>query len=342
MIDKSEKQIMEKWDTTALDSPLVTICCTAFNHEYYIERALDGFLMQETTFPFEVIVHDDVSTDRTVEIIREFENRFPSIIKPVYEVENQYSKNDGSLRRIMYEKAKGKYIALCEGDDYWCDSDKIQQQAEALEEHPECTIAFCKVQFVDQTGKLLSNTTAPGTGIFRDGIITLEDLVHNEFGMGNWTFHTSSFLYRAELGAGHMQIMQEEFSVFPYGDMPLQLYCLMNGNGYYIDKIQSCYRTMSGGYNSYMEQHPEIQIIHLKNLIKGLEKFDQLTRRKYHKNVTKGICRTKFRIDVISKSWLKVLHPRYIKMGVSLQLKMFIKILFPKTYGRLVLLKRSI
>lgn len=102
MIDKSEKQIMEKWDTTALDSPLVTICCTAFNHEYYIERALDGFLMQETTFPFEVIVHDDVSTDRTVEIIREFENRFPSIIKPVYEVENQYSKNDGSLRRIMY------------------------------------------------------------------------------------------------------------------------------------------------------------------------------------------------------------------------------------------------
>lgn len=91
-----------------------------------------------------------------------------------------------------------------------------------------------------------------------------------------------------------------------------------------------------------MEQHPEIQIIHLKNLIKGLEKFDQLTRRKYHKNVTKGICRTKFRIDVISKSWLKVLHPRYIKMGVSLQLKMFIKILFPKTYGRLVLLKRSI
>ena len=114
----------------------VSIVCNAYNHERYIRSALDGFVMQKTTFPFEVLVHDDASMDGTAGIIREFEMKYPEIIKPIYETENQYSKCDGSLARIQYGRVKGKYIALCEGDDYWTDPLKLQKQFDALEANP--------------------------------------------------------------------------------------------------------------------------------------------------------------------------------------------------------------
>ena len=80
----------------------VSVICNAYNHETYIEDALEGFVMQKTTFPFEVLVHDDASTDRTAEIIREYERQYPQIIKPIYSTENQYSKGDGSVTRIQF------------------------------------------------------------------------------------------------------------------------------------------------------------------------------------------------------------------------------------------------
>lgn len=101
MINLSQEQIMQSWDADNADALLVSVHCTAYNHEPYIAQTLDGFLMQKTSFPFEVIVHDDASTDRTAEIIRDYEARFPKIIKPIYETENQYSKRAGSLGCII-------------------------------------------------------------------------------------------------------------------------------------------------------------------------------------------------------------------------------------------------
>ena len=101
-------------------SPLmVTIRCCTYNHEPYIRQCLEGFVMQKTNFRFEAIVHDDASTDGTAAIIREYAKKYPDIIKPIFETENQYSKKDGSLRRIMDAHTHGKYVAICEGDDYW-------------------------------------------------------------------------------------------------------------------------------------------------------------------------------------------------------------------------------
>lgn len=119
--------------------PLVTIRCTVYNHEPFLRQCLDGFVMQETTFPFEAIVHDDASTDGSAAIIREYAERYPDIIKPIYETENQYSKNDGSLKRVMESAMNpaSKYIAYCEGDDYWTDPNKLQLQVDFLESHPD-------------------------------------------------------------------------------------------------------------------------------------------------------------------------------------------------------------
>ncbi len=112
---------------------MVSIVCDAYNHEKYIADALEGFVMQKTNFAFEILVHDDASTDRTAEIIRDYEKRYPNLIKPIYETENQYSKQDGSLERIQFGRVKGKYTAMCEGDDYWTDPLKLQKQFDAME-----------------------------------------------------------------------------------------------------------------------------------------------------------------------------------------------------------------
>lgn len=116
---------------------MVSIKCITYNHEPYIRQCLEGFVMQKTNFRFEAVVHDDASTDGTADIIREYAEKYPDIIKPIYETENQYSKKDGSLGRIMDAACTGKYIAVCEGDDYWTDPLKLQKQVDILESNPE-------------------------------------------------------------------------------------------------------------------------------------------------------------------------------------------------------------
>lgn len=128
---------------------LVAIKCIVYNHEPYLRKCMDGFVMQKTNFRFMVIVHDDVSTDGSAAIIREYAEKYPDIIKPIYETENQYSKHDGSLARVMndaVDATEAQYVAACEGDDYWTDPLKLQKQVDFMESHPECSVTFhrCK------------------------------------------------------------------------------------------------------------------------------------------------------------------------------------------------------
>ena len=127
--------------------PILAIRCLTYNHGPYIRQCLDGFVMQKTDFRFIAIVHDDASSDETSDIIREYAEKYPDIIKPIYEQENQYSKRDGSLRRIINEAipAYVKYIAMCEGDDYWTDPLKLQKQVDFLESNPEFGMVYGKV-----------------------------------------------------------------------------------------------------------------------------------------------------------------------------------------------------
>lgn len=119
---------------------LVAINCLTYNHESYIRQCLEGFVTQKTKFRFVAIVHDDASTDNTAKIVREYADKYPDIIKPIFETVNQYSKKDGSLDKIINQainETNCKYIAVCEGDDYWTDSNKLQKQVSFLEKHSE-------------------------------------------------------------------------------------------------------------------------------------------------------------------------------------------------------------
>ena len=122
--------------------PRLSVVCITYNAAPYIRAALDGFLMQKTNFPFEVLIHDDASTDGTADIIREYESRHPDIIRAVLQSENQFSKGVSVSTTFLCPLIRGEYVAVCEGDDYWTDPLKLQKQVDWLDAHPESSICF--------------------------------------------------------------------------------------------------------------------------------------------------------------------------------------------------------
>ena len=141
------------------DKPLVSISCITYNHAPYIRQCLEGFIMQKTNFAYEILIHDDASTDSTSDIIREYENKYPDIIKPIYETENQYQKGVPIGSAVWnVPRAQGKYIALCEGDDYWTDPNKLQKQVDYMEQHPEIDLCCTATQkFLQKTGEFIGH-----------------------------------------------------------------------------------------------------------------------------------------------------------------------------------------
>ena len=121
--------------------PLVSIVCLTFNQEKYIAQAIESFVSQETSFPFEIIIHDDASIDRTLEIVKKYQVRHPELITVIAQSENLYSKGN-HLPALVFRYARGAFIAYCEGDDYWCDSHKIRRQAEFLLNNPQHGVVF--------------------------------------------------------------------------------------------------------------------------------------------------------------------------------------------------------
>ena len=188
-------------------NPLVSIRCTVYNHEPFLRQCLDGFVMQQTTFQFEAIVHDDASTDGSAAIIREYAEKYPDIIKPIYESENQYSKHDGSIARIMDAAIhpNSKYIAICEGDDYWIDSLKLQKQVDFLEKNPSYNMVYTKYK-EDHNG-----TVKNGSWNLLEGNCIKPYLLREGF------IPTASVMYRSNFKFNNDYRKMN----FPLGDVPL-------------------------------------------------------------------------------------------------------------------------
>ncbi|UOX33670.1 glycosyltransferase [Flavobacterium sediminilitoris] len=134
--DKNDKVINEKNNT------ILSIVCHSYNHENYISETIESFLNQKTDFPFEIVIHDDASTDRTPLIIKEYQEKYPQIIKAIFQSDNKYSKNINIWAEYTFPKCKGKYIALCEGDDYWSDEYKLQKQVDFLENNSNYVVCW--------------------------------------------------------------------------------------------------------------------------------------------------------------------------------------------------------
>lgn len=241
--------------------PLVSISCITYNHENYIRDAIEGFLMQKTTFPVEILIHDDASTDKTASIVREYEEKYPQLIKPIYQTENQYSKRDGSIGRIQRGRARGKYYAICEGDDYWIDPLKLQKQVDFLEENPE--YGFIHTNFSTSDGKRVSIDNYPKSDLYLSGFLS-----------GNFSIGTLTVLYRRDLYDSLPKFYQER--KFKMGDLPLWVEFASISKIKYIPDITAMYRVLenSASHSPNIENAIDFRKSSLEVKLFYIEKFE--------------------------------------------------------------------
>jgi glycosyltransferase involved in cell wall biosynthesis len=241
MSQRTEQEIMRNWKY--MDPPLVSVCCITYNHEPYIRDAIEGFLMQETDFPFEVIIHDDASTDKTAEIVREYAEQYPQIIKPIFQTENQYSKGVGVSATYVWPRVQGEYIALCEGDDYWIKNDKLQKQIDYLQAHEECSMCLHTAEKLSPDKSIkLGFLGLPGAGSRQ---YKLQDI-------GDKFFATASYVFRKKIVDNLPHCYKISKTA---GDFILFLLLLDLGYCFYFDEVMSVYRVqVPGGMNDRLKQ----------------------------------------------------------------------------------------
>ena len=218
---------------------LVAIHCLAYNHEPYIRDCLDGFVMQKTNFKFVAIVHDDASTDGTAAIIREYAEKYPEIICPILETENQWSKKDGSLGRIMNEaiEATGaKYAAMCEGDDYWIDPYKLQKQVDILDNDDSLMACVTNSIVVNNASEILSNYTKDIVKENKEGRYNLRDFMQTTH-----QYPTASVLYRRKEENKIKEYCKITRNPY-FGDWNLWIALHIIGDFYYLDEVTTAYR----------------------------------------------------------------------------------------------------
>ena len=258
--------------------PLVSICCITYNHGSFVRQCLNGFLMQRCDFDYEILIHDDASTDDTAGIVREYQSKYPELIKPIFQRENQWSQGVRGINpRFNISRAKGKYIALCEGDDYWTDPLKLQKQVDFLEGNPEYSLVVggFKQKNVDTGEEQLIIKDIPGSDEKGFNI----DL---QVFFSGWYTKTLTLMFRKDF------FDIKEFMHFKYAkDFHLNYLLLKKGLGYYMKEIFGVYHIHTGGVfspTSQKERH-----ISRKNIYRELykrNKSDKVFKNKYYKALT--------------------------------------------------------
>ena len=211
----------------------VSVLCATFNHEEYLRQTLDSFIAQKTDFPFEVLVNDDASTDSTADILREYAERYPEIIRPFYQKENLYSRRMNVYDLVFFPAARGEYIALCEGDDYWNDPEKLQRQADWLDIHPEYSACVHNSigKFSDQPDRVLFAQDG-------DRDIPFEQVIN---GMSH-AYHTSSILARREFILNPPDYRNVAYEKGYFTDYAIGVRLCLEGKVRFLDRCMSVYR----------------------------------------------------------------------------------------------------
>lgn len=274
----AQEQIDRIAEKCAKIKPLVAINCITYNHEAYLRDALEGFVMQKTDFPFVAIVHDDASTDGTADIIREYVARYPDIILPIYETENQYSKHNGSVHHVMSaaRNATGaKYIAYCEGDDYWTVPHKLQKQVDYLEVHPDCSLCFHNTVMHWEDGRL------PDKVMF--------DIDENKAYGGkdileNCPMQTASIVLKKEILNSELYLEAKKDSIV--GDILIMMASASFGFLHGLTNVMSIYRKQPGGVNNIIYHNTDVFFKYMRQL----ERFPQLFGKEYSPKIKAIVC----------------------------------------------------
>lgn len=283
--------------------PKVSICCITFNQVKYIKNTLEGFISQKTDFPVEILIHDDASSDGTKEVILEYVNKYPKLFKPILQNENQYSKIGFAFAFGELRRAKGKYIALCEGDDYWIDKYKLKKQVDLIERDSTISLCFHSTYYLNeiQKNKLILNKPKyiPQSNRFNPiDLIKLDSqLITN-----------CTMLFRSEF----VNKLPNWVTNATVGDLPLCLYLATEGDLMYIDEPMAVYRVKSeGSWTEQMFINKKRRKLHLKNLLKIWNNFNVYTNKNYHKLITirkLRIFRAIFVIELTSYKFFRIIY----------------------------------
>lgn len=274
-----------------MDSIKVSIICNTFNHEKYIEDAIKGFVNQKTDFKFEICIHDDASTDHTKDIIMKYVNLYPELIHAIIQTENQYSKGF-SVNTINSSRARGEYIAFCEGDDYWTDPYKLQKQVNIFEKYSDCALVLHGSLIVNSRNKyahrkwLFTNVERKlniGEVLESRGIVA----AHN------------SYMYR-----NIEEIYPEFFKNLGVLDTTRCIYFALNHTVYYIPEIMSVYRVgIKGSWNDRVRLDQVKLVKHYQKEIQFYKELNKYTQSKYDKVIDKIIDNLNFQIAVCEKRY---------------------------------------
>lgn len=315
---------------------MVSVCCITYNQAEYIKDALDSFLMQKTNFKYEVIIHDDASTDGTAEIIKEYADKYPEIIKPIFQTENQYSKGVKRILNFAFKEAKGKYIALCEGDDYWISENKLQLQVEYMEKNPNCTLLFHNAKIIDMLNNeettFVPYTKKISRHLKQDGNYNAGELELLEF------IPTASFMFRLN-SLNKMPKFYEECFV---GDWPLKLIMASFGYAHYMSDVMSVYRKNANGSITVKNANKEKENIEGKlDILEKKEIFvnqiDEYTNYKYHSVFEQRLLQYKIERLSYTTKRNNIGMVLYIKMlSLIKKIKSVLKIYFPKYIKKLI------
>lgn len=308
--------------------PLVSIRCLVYNHEPFLRQCLDGFVMQKTTFPFEAIVHDDASTDGSASIIREYAEKYPDIIKPIYETENQWGK--GTINKTMYAAMhpNSKYIAICEGDDYWTDPNKLQIQVDFLEKHQDYTMCFHRARTIlDKTGEETDRFPSESFKAIQDRDYSSTEL------MQVWTVPTASMVFRRECQSFPLNRRHKLL----YGDIVKVLACAEMGKVRGLDRTMSVYRIQPGGVTSSSENKRKFIMFSPGHYLFIKDNFSKVERKTLH-----SIISYRYWVRAPHQSKLKKrmrdyrLSFKYDFIGTSKRLMIRV---FPRIYSTILRLK---
>ena len=262
---------------------MVSVAMMAYNHEKYIRKALDGVLSQKCNFKFQIVVHDDASPDGTADIIREYAQKYPDVVIPIYQTENQYSQRVNIRKNFMDAHLNGKYLAFCECDDYWCDENKLQKQVDFLESHPDFVAVGHNVKFIDQDGKDYTGPIPRAWTKMKSHVFTWKEVNNHQM----WGQMASRVLINDNCVPG----LREKYDVFEKscshmnGDSFQSLFYFLLGRVYYMSDVMSCYRKSTSGtsYSARMQSknHGSRKIRSLSEAIKLAEQFGvRLTYKK--------------------------------------------------------------
>lgn len=301
---------------------MVCVHCLTYNHAKYLRKCLEGFVMQKTSFPYIVVIVDDASTDGSQSIILEYTERYPKLIQPVLLKENHYSLKKSIEPYYEPFVKKSKYVAFCEGDDFWIDPEKLQKQYDALEKHPDCKVCVHKVEKLFENGES-QNKYLPSFSQ-RTGLIVSKKFIR--MFCVDYPFQTSSYFVtgrdyynynKSDVHFGNMSKSADRSIIMYFGQL---------ANAYYLDVIMSCYRVGSvGSHNERMINNPHFREETFSNIDGMTKAFDDYTKHKYHKECLLNLKRYRYNRVVIAHFAGEITTEQYEKEIVKKDYRLFFK-----------------